>query len=154
MDAGALHFDRDVAPAAQHRAMHLAERGRGDRRRVEFDERLRHANAQLLLDDPLDVRVRERLEVVLQARERVEVGLRQQVGARREQLPELDERRPERLEVAGERLGARARSDDRRPFDRLEAGVRDEIGAAVLGDEHREILVSAESLGEGHPHYA
>jgi hypothetical protein len=35
-------------------------------------------------------------------------------------------------------------------FDRFEAGMRDEVRAAVLGNENREILVSAESLGNGH----
>jgi hypothetical protein len=39
-------------------------------------------------------------------------------------------------------------------FDRFEAGMGDEVGAAVLGDEDREILVSAESLGDRHRDYA
>ena len=149
LDTGPLHLDRDPASAAEHGAVHLPERGRGDRRRIEFHEGLRHANAEFLLDNPFDIRIWKRSEVILQPRQRVEVGLRQQVRARREQLSELDERRTERLQIAGEGLGSR---DGRMAvaFDRFEAGMRDEVGAAVLGNEDREILVSAESLGNGH----
>ena len=103
-DARTLHFDGDLAAAAQDGAMHLAERGGGNRQAIEFDERVRDADAELLANGPLDVFVRERLDVVLQPRERIQVGRREQVGARGEDLTELDERRPERLEVFRERF--------------------------------------------------
>ena len=106
-DAGPLDLDRDRAAVAQRRAVHLAERCGRERSGVELGEGLRDPDAQFLGDDSFDLREGERLDVVLQARERVDVGDGEQVRARREELAELDERGPELLEVARELLGLR-----------------------------------------------
>ena len=141
-DARALHLDGDLAAAAQDGAMHLAERGGGNRQAIELEEGVRHADAQLLANGPLDVFVRERLDVVLQPRERVQVRRRKQVGARGEDLSELDERRAERFEVLDERRGGGWIG---RAGLLAVQRVRDEVSAPVLGDEPREILVSPEA---------
>ena len=67
-------------------------------------ERLRQARAELFFDDPLHVSERERLDAVLKPRQRFEVCRRQQIRPRRQDLAELDERRPELLEVVGQCL--------------------------------------------------
>ena len=138
------------AAAAQHGAVHLAERRGGDRFRLEGLERLGQADAQLLLHDPLDVGVRKRSDVVLQARERLEVRGRQQVRARRQELSELDEGRTELLEIVrkGPGLGGVA---GQRPGS-LVARVRDEVGLPVLGEERREVAVPAQPGRECHHH--
>ena len=79
-----------------------AERRGGDRLGFEDRKHLRELDADLRFDDALDVGVRERRDIVLEARERVDIGWRQQIGAAGEQLAKLDERRPEPLEVVGQ----------------------------------------------------
>ena len=113
LDVRALHLDRDQAPVAQRRAMNLAERRGGDRLRLEHPEALGQPDAELRLDDALDLGERERLDVVLQPRQRLDVGGRQQIGACRQQLSELDEGRTERLESRA-RAVRRRRAADRR----------------------------------------
>ena len=105
--ARALHLDRDEAAAGELGEVHLADRGRRDRDRVERGEELVDRRPQVLLDHPLDVGVRERPHVVLELAQLGDDLGRDDVGAGREQLAELDERRPELVErlaqVAAER---------------------------------------------------
>ena len=65
---------------------------------VELEEQPLDRLAELLRDRPLDVRERERAHVVLQAAQLGDDVRRHDVGPRREQLPELDERRAELVE--------------------------------------------------------
>jgi hypothetical protein len=60
--------------------MHLPKRCGRQRLRLERGERLGYANAELGLDDHRDLFERERLDVVLQPRQRFGVARRQQVG--------------------------------------------------------------------------
>ena len=105
-DAGPLHLDDDLAVAPQRRAVDLPQGRRRQRHLVERGEHPRDPHAQLAGDDLLDLREGERLDVVLQPRQRLGVRRRQQVHAAREQLPELDVRRTHRLEVGRQLLGA------------------------------------------------
>jgi len=104
-DAGALDLHRHEPAVAQGGAVHLAQRGRGHGHVFEFRESLGDPDAQLGRDDLLDLLEGEGLDGVLKPRERLQVGRRQEVGARREKLSDLDQARPEPLEVAGELLG-------------------------------------------------
>ena len=63
-----LHLDDDAPPVRQRRAMHLADRRGGERLLVELGEQPLDRLAELLADRALDVLVRERAHVVLQAR--------------------------------------------------------------------------------------
>ena len=65
---------------------------------VELEEEPLDRLPELLQDHALDVRERERLDVVLQAAQLGDDVRRHDVGPGREQLPELDERRPELVE--------------------------------------------------------
>ena len=114
-DARPLHLDGDDAAVAERGAMHLSERGGGERTFLEHREGLRQPHAEVRLDHFLDVGERHRLDAVLQPRQRFEIGGGQEIGARRQHLSELDERRPERLEIAGQVLGVGWARDRRRP---------------------------------------
>ncbi len=89
-------LDRDVvARRAENRAMDLSDRARGHRRLVEVFVDLFERPAELLLDRASHEVERERRHLVLHRRELVEQRLREEVGAGREDLPDLDERRAE-----------------------------------------------------------
>src|SRR4051812_49246792 len=126
--AGTLDLDGDTAPVRQRRAVHLADRRRRDWPFLELGEQLLDRQAELLLDDLLDVRERNRADVVLQAAELGDDVRRQDVGTRREQLPELHERRAELVEHLAEMLSAL-----RRLAVDLEArsAAREEVGQPV-----------------------
>ena len=148
-DAGALHLDDHVAAVAHQRAVNLSERGGGHGRRVELGERLRDAHAQLGVDDLLDLGERERLNLVLEARERVNVGLRQEVCARGHELRELDEGRPQLLDVGGHLLHLGGRDlPVRRALDgRVQARALDEVRAPVPHQEQGDVLVALQVFG-------
>ena len=87
--------------------------------------------AELLADRALDVRERERAHVVLQAAQLGDDVGRDDVRPRREQLPELDERRAELVEHLAQVPAARGALDRRvaglaarRPRSRTRAGPR------------------------------
>src|SRR6185295_18304637 len=108
LDAGPLHFDRDLR-AVPPRDVDLPDRRRSDRGPLEALEDLVGPAPELRLDDALrDVR-RERLDAVEQLPQRVAVGERQDVGLEREHLPELDEGAAQVLEQQAQALGARER---------------------------------------------
>ena len=90
---GPLHLHRHLPAVAQTRFMHLPKGGGGHRRDIEIRERFRHSDAELGGDDLLDLVERERLDLVLQPRERFEVSLRHQLDAGREKLAKLHEGR-------------------------------------------------------------
>ena len=60
-------------------------------------------------DDRLDIAKRERLHIVLQPTERVEVRRRDEIRPRGDQLPELHKCRPQPFQIAGQLLGLRWR---------------------------------------------
>lgn len=149
-DVGALHLDGNVAPVPQRGAVHLSQRCGGERFRVERREVLRDAQPQLLADDALDAGVGERIDRILEARQRLEVRRRQQVGARRQQLPELDVGGTEPLEISGELLRGRRAGRGAGVFgaERLfEAGAIHQIGAPVLEQQPGNVFIAFQSFG-------
>jgi hypothetical protein len=156
-DPGALDLHGHRLAVAEDRPMHLPERGGGDRHGVQLQEGARGAHAQLVLEDPLGLREGKGLHVVLQPRERVGVGGGEEVDAGGEQLPELDEGGPHRLQVARQLLGLRLR---RRRQHRLvtlqrgpEPGLADDVRAPVLDEQSRHLAVPLQVLGsKGDPH--
>ena len=102
----ALHLDRDLAAVRQHGAVHLSDRRRRERREVELEECAIHAQIELRLDDVAHLLERDRRRVILEAAELGDDVRRDDVGTRREELPELDERRPELVEHRAQALAA------------------------------------------------
>jgi len=82
--------------------MYLRQRSRSERHRVEVGKCLRDANSEFAGDDPFNLFIRERLDLVLQALEGVEIWTGQQVCARGKELAQFDESRTKSLEVFGE----------------------------------------------------
>ena len=100
-------------PFGQRRAVHLADRRRGERHLVELGEQPLDRLAELLADRPLDIGERERPHVVLKAAQLGDDVRRHDVGPRREQLAELDERRAELVEHLAQVPAARGALDRR-----------------------------------------
>ena len=94
-DPRSAHLDDDVAPVGQERTMDLGDRGRRERFRIEPRERV---GAEVVPDDPLDLRKRKRRHLVHEPAELLDVDVGKQVRPRREQLAELQVRRPELLQ--------------------------------------------------------
>ena len=90
-----LHLDDDATAVRQRRAMHLADRRRGERLLLELEEEPLDRLAELLADRALDVGERERPHVVLQRAQLGDDVRRDDVRPRREELAELHERRAE-----------------------------------------------------------
>jgi hypothetical protein len=107
--------------------VHLSDRRRRDRLLAELEEQLLDRQAELLGDDSLDVRERERPDIVLELAELGDDVGRDDVRARRQQLPELDEGRAELVEHLPQVLTA----------------LRD---GAVLRDEH--LLTQRQQVGQ------
>ena len=107
--------------------------------------------SELLADHALDVRVRERLDVVLEAAELGDDVGRHDVRPGREQLPELDERRPELVEHLAQ-VAAAQRSASRRRRVRA-AAVEHEPEAVAhrdLGDLAQAADARGLRAGRGH----
>ena len=130
-----LHLHCDALAVRKRRAVHLPDRRGCDRRRVEGAERALERQAELGLDDLLDLLERERPHVVLQRAKLGDDVRRHDVGPRRENLAELHERRPELVEhlaqvhaalVGGDRHGRSALPE------------RQQVGQLVLLDEVAE----------------
>ena len=111
--AGSPHLDRDLAPVREQRAMDLRDRRGCERLRIDPREEI---GVEVLADHRFDLLERNRRHLVDEPLELLDVNVRKQVGSRREQLPELDVRRPELFERLAKRtraLGRRgARPDD------------------------------------------
>ena len=143
---GALHLHGDLLPVRKRRAVHLADRGRGDRGRIEVQEEPLERVAQIVLDHPLGLLERERAHVVLERSQLDDDVRRDDVGPRREQLPELDEGRAELVEQLAQMLAARrARS----------LGLRGRGDARLGGAPGQEVgeLVRLEEVPEAVPHH-
>ena len=102
-DPRPAHLDDDLAPALQQRGVDLADRRARKRLLVDRREML---ETDVFRDRLPERRERKRRDVVDELAELVDVDVREQVRPRREQLAELDERRPELLERFAEANGA------------------------------------------------
>ena len=153
--SGPLHLHGDQAPARELRKVHLPDRRGRDGHRVERGEELLDRRAQVLLDHPLDVRVRERTHRVLELAQLGDDLGRHDVGAGREELAELHERRPELVEhlaqVAAERRQVLVVDHRRAPQS---APLEDEAEAVPRCDL-RDLAQAADGLAPlrqaGHP---
>ena len=104
-----LHLHGDALPVRQDGAVHLADRRRRHRFLLERGEELLDGELELLADHALDLGEGERRDVVLEGAQLDDDVRRHDVGTRREQLPELDERRPELVEHLAQVLAALGR---------------------------------------------
>ena len=98
-NAGPPDLDDHLAPVLQQRRVDLRDRGRGERLGVDARERLLSDG---VADRALDPRERDRRNLVGELGELVDVDVGKQVGARRQQLPELHEGGAELLECRAE----------------------------------------------------
>ena len=148
-DLRTLDFHRDRAAVAQRGAMHLAQRRRGHRLVFEILKGFRKADAELFADDFFDFGEAERLDLILQPGERVEVSRREQLHARREELADLDEGGPELLEVGRQLVGFRRllRRDLLLGGERfVETARLHEIGPAVFHEDPRDLAIALQML--------
>ena len=115
----------------------------------EIGEGFRDSHAQLGADDFLDLVETKRLHFVLQAGERLEVRLRQQFDPGREELPELDEGRPQFLQIVGQLVCLRRfrRRDPLLGGEGLgKSGLLHQIGPAVLHEDPGDLAIAIEVL--------
>src|SRR5207245_7781031 len=90
-DGGALNLDRHQSSIPQSSPVDLAERGRGDRRRFEFQKGLRDPRAKITADDLFDLAEGEWLDRILKPRERIQMAGRQEVRPGGKKLSDLHE---------------------------------------------------------------
>jgi hypothetical protein len=91
LDTGAKHLDCDDV-ITDPRAMHLTETGRRDRYGLEVAEHVIHRTAEFRLDDAAYVLERIGRHLILEPADAAQVRFGEDVGARAEDLSELDER--------------------------------------------------------------
>ena len=85
--------------------MHLAERGAHHRGDLKGLEGLGDTGPDFDGDSLLDGVEGDRFDILLQAGQGVEADRWEQIGASRQELTQLDERGPSRLEIIDELLG-------------------------------------------------
>src|SRR5207237_4804715 len=130
--------------------MHLCERSRGERLRIELRERLRYPNAEFRRDDCVNLFIGKRFDFVLQARQRIEIRLGQKIAARRKKLAQLNECRSQVFEIGSEFFwwGLLADDCEALPSDRRRAQpcFLNQIGSAIFDQQSDDVLVSLELL--------
>jgi len=127
--------------------VNLSDRRGGDGTLLEVREQLSDREAEILLDDLLDVGEGERADIVLKAAELGDDVGREHVGPCRQQLPELDEGRPELVEHLAQVLPAlRGLPVQLEP----RAAAREEVGQAVRVEPVAEAVADSDlsDLGE------
>ena len=132
----------------QHRSVHLADRGRRDRLGSNSRNSALDRQPELPRDDQLDLLERERRDVVLEAAQLGDDVRRDDVGPRREQLPELDERRPELVEHLAQVLPALRGGF---PRGTLLRPPREEVGQPVRLEEVAEAVLDRDLRDLGDP---
>jgi hypothetical protein len=133
----ALHLDGDAVAVREGGAVHLADRRGRDRGLLELGEQLFDRELELLADDALYVLVREGAHVVL---ERLKLGEdvgRNDVGAGREELAELDESRAELVEHLAQVLAPLGRA----ALGRHALAAGDQVGQTVGLEEVAEAVL-------------
>ena len=147
-DARPLDLDRDQAPIAQPRPVHLCQRGAAQRGFLEIGERLPELEPERLFDRGPDLGERQRRHVVLDALQRGQVRGRDHVRTGRQRLADLDEGRPQRLQVGDEFLraaGRRRRGGRCRGIVQVQS--RKHAGPAVLEQESQDLGGAGEAAG-------
>ena len=142
---GALNLDGDAVAVREGCAVDLADRGGGDRGLVEFGEELLDRELEVFSDDALDVFVGERAHVVLEGLQLGQDVRRDDVGAGREELAELDERRAELVQHLPQVLAALRRCAFGVPRSRQASGQQ--VGQTVGLEEVTEAVLDRD-LGD------
>jgi hypothetical protein len=156
--ARALHLHRDLPSVREGRAVDLADRRGRDRLLVELGKQLVEAEAEVLLDDLLDLVERERTDVVLQSAQLRDDVRRQDVRSRRQELAELHERRTELVQHLAQVLAALRRlavNVHPRAAPREEVGQPvgvEPVAEAVADRDLRDLRETAEVAGRGLDH--
>ena len=132
---------------------------RRERLLVEAHEQLGERRAEARLDALLDLVERDRRDVVLELLQLGDDVGREDVGARRRDLPELDEGRPEVLRDEAHALGARDASCSLSRRHRVlvafssscaaEAGARDDFAEAVANEDGGDLAQPPEIADRG-----
>ena len=135
--SGRCTFTTTGSPVASVGAVHLGDRAGCQRRGVDVVEDVLPRHAELLLHHLHDLLLGERRHVVLQRRELLDVLRRQQVGPRRQDLPELRERRAELLEGGAQALALAAPADGA-----LLVGPAEELLQPVLGEHGGDVAAA------------
>ena len=142
-DARPQHLDRHVLAGRQHREMHLRDRGRRHRLRLETAENLRQRLAVEGFQAGDRLFRREGRHAVLQLGQFVGQIGRQQIASRRQHLAELDEDGAERLQRLAQTHRTRRVEAAAEPGDTQQAGEA-QLAAGV--DQH---LVQPETQADG-----
>ena len=114
-DPRPLHLDHNVLTRAQRRGVHLRDRGGRQTLAVEGSEHAVERAAQVLFDRLADHVERLRLDLIAQLLEFVDQLVGEQAFAGRQDLPQLDVRRPERLGRLAQATRDAGARDLRRP---------------------------------------
>ena len=141
---GPLHLHDDLLAVRERRAMHLGDRAGGERLRLDVIEHVLPRDAQLLLHHADDLLLAERRHVVLQRRELLDVFGRQQIGARRQDLPELRERRTQLLQ-----RGAQPLALTLAPDGALFVRPAEQLLQPVLREDGRDLRAARDQVGLG-----
>ena len=106
-DTRPLDLDRHRTAVPQGGPVHLPQRSRREWPGLEGVEGLRYAHPELFLDDLFRLSFGERVHVVPQAGQRLEIDGGKQVRAGGEQLPELDKGWAQPRQLGDQGLGVR-----------------------------------------------
>lgn len=160
-DAGAADFQDDFVAILQPRAVYLANRGGGQRRRVEPGKQAFRTGAQIGLELRAQARKVDGVDLILQALEFADPFRVEQVDPGGENLPELDEGRPEFLDGQANPLRGAQPGVGRRllPVQRFaglvqqagDAGALQQIGKAVADHDLGNRAQAADVFQQAHP---
>ncbi len=158
-DAGAADLEHHRRPILELRAVHLRDRRRAERPRIELAEHLERRPAERALELGQEVVEGDRRDLALELLELGDPVRREEVDAGGHHLPELDERRPQLPEREAQPL-RRLEPDGldlRAPVENL-PGALEDVGnadpaddvAQAVPDEDRGDLVEAREV----PHHS
>ena len=147
LDRGALHLHDHGFAVGQPRAMDLRDGSRRHRLGIDVGEQLARGPSQALLDQPQHRFHRHRRRAILQVRQLGDEVRRQDVRARRQDLPQLDERGTELGERLAKAAGARGAHLGRRgtiaglaPAEHVpEAAAVEQLAESVPHDDHADL---------------
>jgi hypothetical protein len=148
----ALDFHHHVLAVMGLGAVNLGQGGGGQGFRVETPEHFLDPPSQFLLQNPFHLVEREGGHLVLQLFQGSQIGFGDPGGLGGKQLPELDIGRTESLQVAGEllRFPGLDGVGSRRKIGNVPMHFFDKIGAAVLQEQGRDILIALQMTGCEH----
>ena len=157
VDAGAANLDRDLPAVGGHRAVNLRDRGRADGFGIEFAVQAFERRLERRLDLGTDAGEGHRRERVLQRQQVARRLFADQIGTRRERLPQLDRRRSDRLEGGGivghlglDRAKPRDAAQPLDPRRRLRRGL--DPAQRAMARQDAAPLQQAGDMGDGSGH--